>query len=181
MAYLTESRLLNAYGRSTQSLFSIRKSFSANKLPDATIFLSHCHLDKELIIGFIQELKELGIFVYVDWNDGEMPDYTNRKTTLKIKERIKQNDLFMIFATENAMISRWVPWEIGVADQAKSYNKIFVIPIKRDGVWYSGNEYLQLYNNIILSDDNDLAAFKPRQEEGILFESVIKVKGYIYG
>jgi hypothetical protein len=159
----------------------MHKSFSANRNPDATIFLSHSHLDKELIKGFIQELKDLGIYVYVDWNDGEMPDHTNRKTALKIKERIKQNDLFMIFATENAMESRWVPWEIGVADQAKSYNKIFVIPIIRDGIGYSGNEYLQLYNNIILSDDNDLAAFKPNQERGILFESVIKGKGYIYG
>jgi len=177
MAYLTESMLLNSYRRSAQSITSMHKSFSANISHDTTIFLSHSHLDKVLIIGFIQELKESGINVYVDWNDSEIPDRTNRTTAIRIKERIKQNDLFMIFATENALKSRWVPWEIGVADQAKPYDKIFVIPIMRDGTGYSGNEYLQLYNKIIISDNtNKLATFKPRQEKGILFESVIKKK-----
>jgi hypothetical protein len=181
MAYLTESRLRNYYRQSSQFLSTMNESFSGIVPPEATIFLSHSHLDRELIMGFIQEVEELGIYVYVDWNDGEMPDRTDRDTALRIKERIKQNDLFMVFATENALNSRWVPWEIGVADQAKLYDKIFVIPIIKDGTKYSGNEYLQLYNKIILSNDNDLAAFRPRQEKGILFESVIKKKGYIYG
>jgi len=181
MAYLTESMLLNSYRRSTQSITSMHKSFSANIPPDATIFLSHSHLDKVLIIGFIQELEESGINVYVDWNDIEIPDRTNRTTAIRIKERIKQNDLFMIFATENALKSRWVPWEIGVADQAKPYNKIFVIPVIRDNIEYSGNEYLQLYNEISISDTNYFAAFNPKQTKGILLKSVIKKKGYIYG
>jgi hypothetical protein len=180
MAYLTESRLRNAYRRSMRSIESSHKAFSARSIPDASIFLSHSHLDQDLIKGFIQELDEIGISVYVDWNDNEMPDHTNRKTAEKIKQRIVQNDLFMIFATENAMRSRWVPWEIGVADQAKQYEKIFVIPISKDGTKYSGNEYLQLYNKIIISDENTLAAFKPRLQEGILLKSVIGGKGY-YG
>jgi len=172
MAYLTESRLREAYRRSSQSIESMHKSFSAGRKPDATVFLSHSHLDRDLIIGFIQEMKEIGLYVYVDWNDGSMPDHTNRETADKIKKRIIKTDLFMVFATENAMKSRWVPWEIGVADQAKP-EKIFVIPVSKDGYGFSGNEYLQLYKRVEIAEGGSLAAFKPGLQRGRLLESVI--------
>jgi len=173
MPYLTESRLRNSYQRSirtTDSITSMHKSFS--RLNQTTIFLSHSHLDKELIKGFIRELAELKIYVYVDWNDDNMPDRTNRKTAEIIKKRILQNQLFIVFATENALKSRWVPWEIGIADQAKDISQIFIMPIINYNI-FNGNEYLQLYNRIIISDDGSLAAFKPNNTSGYSLQHII--------
>jgi len=180
MAYLTEARLRSTYQRSintSDAILSMNKSFS--KLNITTMFLSHSHLDKDLVKGFIRELADLNIVVYVDWNDSNMPDRTSRETAEKIKNRIKQNQLFVVFATENALASRWVPWEIGIADQAKSLNQIFIMPITKNNN-FNGNEYLQLYNRIELSNSGSYAVFKPNEINGFLLKSIIST-GRLYG
>jgi len=119
---------------------------------EVTVFLSHSHKDKELVEGFIQVLAERGISVYVDWNDTEMPRITNGETARKIKEKIKELDLFMLLATENALSSRWCPWELGVADSSKDWNKILIIPVADKSGKFKGNEYLRIYRHL----DKDL-------------------------
>ena len=52
-------------------------------------------------------------------------------------------------ATENAMVSWWVPCEICVADQIKTVNKIAIVFIVRNNnTELKGNEYLKLYRCI---------------------------------
>jgi hypothetical protein len=71
--YLSESYLKQAAGRFASS--AERKSMiqSHAKAASVTIFLSHSHLDRELVKGFIQILAEKRVSVYVDWNDSSMP------------------------------------------------------------------------------------------------------------
>jgi len=93
------------------------ESFSSARL---SIFLSHSHLDKKIVLGWIRDLAALGVDMYVDWNDSSMPRETNRETADKIKQRIDDVDLFVVLATNAALESKWVSWEIGIADKERS-------------------------------------------------------------
>lgn len=91
--------------------------------------------------------------IYIDWKDASMPPDVNRETANKIKDKIKSCDLFLILATMNALNSKWVPWEIGIADQCKAPTSILIIPVAFDNGHYEGNEYMQLYHHIEISDN----------------------------
>lgn len=87
---------------------------------------------------------------------------------MKIKERIKQANLFLFLATKDSTASRWCPWEIGYADGVKSLSDIFIVPTRDDDGTSRGNEYLQLYKKIDLSAEGRLAGWEPGATRGVL-------------
>ena len=88
----------------------------------------------------------MGISVYVDWQDSEMPKNTNGTTAKKIKEKIRQCDKFVLLATEQAIQSKWCNWELGYGDSQKYFKDIAVMPITNsEGGNFSGSEYLAIY------------------------------------
>jgi hypothetical protein len=50
---------------------------------ELTVFLCHSHHDRVLVEGLIGLLDNIGIKIYVDWNDKSMPRVTNRETAEK--------------------------------------------------------------------------------------------------
>jgi hypothetical protein len=129
MAYFTEQQLerfADSYElekRASQFLNESRASASVS------IFLSHSHKDRKKAKGLIRHLAGLGVEVYVDWNDSDVPRDTNRETAEKIKAKISDNTIFLVLATRNALESKWVPWEIGVADKTKGEARVLIIPV----------------------------------------------------
>jgi len=111
-----------------------------------SIFLSHSHKDKDLVRGFASILQYADI--YIDWKDDTLPDEPNKETAERIKERIKESDLFILLATDNALSSTWCSWEIGIADGIKGYEYILIVPVTDDSGNFRGNEYLQIYKRI---------------------------------
>ena len=88
-----------------------------------------------------------------------MPEKPTRETAIKIQQKIKELDWFLFLATPNSVSSKWCPWEIGFADNAKPHSSILIIPTTdRAGGWY-GNEYLQLYRRIDTNQSGILMAF----------------------
>lgn len=113
---------------------------------EISVFLSHKHDETEIIEQAIALFKKLGINVYVDWLDLEMPKNTNGTTAKKIKERIRQCDKFVLLATEQAIQSKWCNWELGYGDSQKYFKHIAVMPITNsEGGTFSGSEYLAIY------------------------------------
>lgn len=147
MPFLTESQLRPS--ATLQKSAKVRTNIKASRyLADVTIFLSHSHKDRRIAEGLIEQLGELGISLYVDWNDTEMPRVTDRTTADRIKGRIRENEWFMLLATNNAIKSKWVPWETGIADQARTERRVLVIPVADATGKFEGSEYLQLYPRI---------------------------------
>jgi hypothetical protein len=174
MAYLTENQLRDyATGlRGASTTFSNVKT--AGVLAQVTIFLSHSSKDRQLAQGLVFYLGSLGITVYVDWNDSDMPRVTNRETAEKLKVKIRENSLFMILTTQNALGSKWVPWEVGIADQCKGEQAMLLIPVADASGRFEGNEYLQLYRHVEAAAAGGFGVFPPGQTSGVLLENHVR-------
>ncbi len=134
-------------------------------------FLCHSHKDAQLAEGLIALLAQHGWRLYVDWKDAEMPEKPNRETAERIQSRIIECNYFLFLATMNSAQSRWCPWEIGYADGKKTLDDIFVVPT-RDSFATYGSEYLDLYRHVDFSATRKLGAWRPKQTQGILVESL---------
>ena len=139
------------------------------------IFLSHSHKDAKEVKGLIRHFAQFGIRIYVDWNDSNMPRETNRHTADLIKTRIAQISIFIVLATPNALASRRVPWEVGIADKTKGERKVLIVPVADSSGRFDGNEYLQLYRRVIIADDGRTAVFEPNQTtNGVYLENYLQ-------
>ncbi|MEH6498290.1 MAG: toll/interleukin-1 receptor domain-containing protein [Pseudoalteromonas distincta] len=114
-------------------------------------FLSHSSKDHELLEGAMEVLHNHGARVYIDEIDPEMPSHTSAETAALLKQRISQTRRFVLLTTENSKDSRWVPWELGIADGEKGLVNIALFPASDstyDDNWTSW-EYLGLYHRIV--------------------------------
>lgn len=148
MAIIRQQQLLK-YAMAVEFSEAAKRSIkTASSAFAKTIFLSHSHHDKLLVEGLKNLLASVGVELYIDWLDDNMPAVTSRETAEKLKSRIKSCNLFMLLATANALNSKWVPWEIGVADGVKSLAQIILVPVADDTGRFPGSEYLQIYNKL---------------------------------
>lgn len=166
MSFFTEGQLRSFATSSALNESSGRFVKAFESLARVSIFLSHSHDDKELARGLKNHLASFGINLYIDWEDTDMPEITSRETAEKIKARIGKMQIFLLLATERALKSRWVPWEVGVADTLKRPDNILVVPVADSTGKFSGNEYLQLYKRLIIADNNQSAIFQPNKTTG---------------
>ena len=116
-----------------------------------TVFLAHSSEDTEYLPAVISVLKNNGGEVYVDKGDQRLPQNTNRKTAEILRGTIKTCRRFVMFVTPNSKDSRWVPWELGLADGEKGEYPVALFPAattKGDQFW-AEQEYLQLYSVIV--------------------------------
>lgn len=139
-----------------------RKSLhEARQENSRTAFLCHSHRDADLAKGLQEFLRSKGWDVYIDWEDATMPDRPDQATAKKIREKIRDLEMFFFLATENSMASRWCPWEIGYADGVKTLDRILVLPtVDGRGNTY-GNEYLQLYRHLDIAQGGGIGHFGP--------------------
>jgi hypothetical protein len=129
---------------------AVRKTASTRSLEGST-FLSHSTKDDDLVVGATIVLENHGGKVYTDKIDPEMPPYTSDETAKLLKSRIRQTHRFVLLTSKNSKDSRWVPWELGVADGYKGMAEIAIFPSADDATdmaWASW-EYLGLYRRIV--------------------------------
>ncbi|AKK01413.1 hypothetical protein VM99_26395 [Pseudomonas chlororaphis] len=147
---VTTEELRNISANSSQATRDhVFKSLAASA--SMSTFLSHSSKDKEVLPGAIQVLQNHGASVYIDEIDPEMPPYTSEETAALLKQRIAQTKRFVLLTTKNSKESRWVPWELGIADGAKGLSKIAIFPASDsayDDSWVSW-EYLGLYQRVV--------------------------------
>lgn len=124
------------------------------------VFISHKHSDlAELkhLIGFLEE--QFNIIAYIDSWDSNMPTKTCADTAVRIKNKIRECDRFILFATDDAIESKWCNWELGYGDAKKFVDKqIAIFPIKDETTErsdYKGSEYMQMYPRIYFSDGTE--------------------------
>lgn len=118
-----------------------------------SVFLSHKHTDRTLMLQVKAMLERLGIRVYIDWLDEGMTSATSGKTAEILKDKIHKYDKFILVATNDAIASKWCNWELGLGDAAKyAKGKIAILPVKQGDRTWDGSEYLQIYPTIEYED-----------------------------
>lgn len=168
MAFLSRDQLRTYGTRATaaQKLAARQKLGTKTASVRATVFLSHSHDEAELIEPFLLMLNEEGVLVYVDWKDPTMPPMTTPETAVRLKDRIKLCRKFMILATNKALDSKWVPWELGIADAQNGIGNVAVIPVEDRGSTWKGSEYIGIYGRVEPASNGKLAVFEPGKQQG---------------
>lgn len=165
MAFFTRSELRKVPFYQTEAARTARyhtKSASVREY----IFLSHSHEDEDIVNQAVEILGDQGVTVYVDWKDSTMPSVTSPETALRIKQKIAGCNKFVLLATNNALASRWVPWELGVADSKNSADNVIIMPVRDPPQAWTGNEYIGIYQTLEKDDSGNLAVFPPGSNTG---------------
>ncbi|MFA7123300.1 MAG: toll/interleukin-1 receptor domain-containing protein [Candidatus Delongbacteria bacterium] len=119
------------------------------------VFLSHSSDDMDSVPSVISFLESFGVNVYIDKKDNSLPKITSIETAKILKERIHNCNKFIVLVSENSKDSRWVPWELGLADENKSVRNIALMPLinSSSDLFYTQTwaeqEYLGIYHRIV--------------------------------
>lgn len=115
------------------------------------VFLSHSTADDRLVLGIIRFFQSFGAAVYVDDFDKRLPNQPDASTAKILKDEIKQCPRFVVLATPNSNTSRWIPWELGLADGFRGIPPNAIIPVTPEGDFqkWLRTEYYNLYPKIV--------------------------------
>lgn len=134
---------------------SFRKSisFSFDHTCQYDLFISHSFLDAEMIEGLYILFQKAGYKVYIDWIDDAGLDRSRvtKETARLIKSRLKNCKALAYISTKNTTLSKWCPWELGVADGL--HNRVCILPIMNST--FKGQEYLSLYSYLDYCETSD--------------------------
>ncbi len=127
----------------------VSKAFSESS--EKNTFLSYSSKDFKLLPGVISVLNNNGAKVYIDKMDEQLPKEPDENTGVVLKKRILECNKFVLFPTNNSENSRWVPWELGLADGSIRKRNVALFPSseKEYEMKWTEIEYLGLYERII--------------------------------
>ena len=147
-ATFTDMRKINANmgGQSRALVENFAKTASAKDT-----FLSHSSKDAEFLPAVIKVLQDHGASVYCDLEDSSLPGEPNPDTAQIIQTMITRCKRLVVFITPNSKDSKWVPWELGIADATHGGQQVALFPVAANSyeqVW-AQQEYLGLYSHIV--------------------------------
>jgi hypothetical protein len=123
-----------------------------------TVFLSHSSKDKDYLPAVISILENHGGRVYVDNEDDRLPNTPNRETAEILRGTVRTCRRFVLFVTTNSKDSRWIPWELGLADGEKRQYPVALFPTgdNSDDQTWAETEYLGMYQRIVWGKIKDV-------------------------
>jgi len=144
--YARRSRSLPNENRSSRAFLKVE---AAKKDHDTKIFLSHSSKESdEAIEGTLSFFKiEFNAKVFVDRKDANLSGIPSTEAAPYLKENIIKIPKFVIMMSPDTYSSKWIPWELGLADGSKGYDKIALYFVNQDGTdnIASKQEYFGLY------------------------------------
>lgn len=124
---------------------------ASGRSPEGATFLSHSSADADRLPYVISILERHGAVVYVDKKDHTLPAVTSRETASQLKRRIMLSSKFVLLTSPTSKDSRWMPWELGVADGYKGGGKVAILPSPEHAheQRWADQEYLGVYDRIV--------------------------------
>lgn len=118
------------------------------------IFISHSYIDKPTALEVATMFNNLGYESYIDWQDQSLPyrEDVSPDTAEVLRNNIKFSCALIYVASQGSSDSKWMPWELGLADGMKRNTAIMPLVYTEDDKLEDGREYLGLYPEIITSD-----------------------------
>ena len=143
----------------------------ASTLSGKTVFLSHSSADDKFIPSVLRFFNRFEAPAYADDFDKRLPKPPTTATALTLKNEIKQCPRFVVLVSPNCRNSRWIPWELGLADGFKGIPPIALLPVTQEGIeeGWTKDEYFNLYPRIYCdgasSIDDSWKVLDPRDQK----------------
>lgn len=148
MAYLSPTFLqkYDVTNFSNRGYIAEAKSASAK----SSVFLSHSSADDEHVGRIVLFFREFDAIVYADDFDTTLPDPPNVTTAATLRKRISDTQRFVVLVSPNSRTSRWIPWELGIADSQKGVARVAILPVTQSGTEeaWTVEKYFGLYPRI---------------------------------
>lgn len=148
--YVTRDQLIEI-GRVNLTEGRLKVTRAENRNPNGSTFLSHSSKDDEVMPAVVTILENHGARVYLDKKDHTLSTKPVREIATSLRNNISAASKFVIFASDNIKSSRWVPWELGLADGFKRSQNVAVFPApanQYDTEW-TEQEYLGVYDRVV--------------------------------
>jgi len=150
MAYLTFEKLKNLGGQPSQitKAFSLNESFGQVPSTAKRVFLSYRRKDVNYVKPIVSLLKSLGVIVYIDYLDDNLPNPPDHTTASILRASLMKCQKFILLATPNSNQSNWMPWELGLGDGFTGYDNTIIFPlVENEDIW-SEREYYKIYGYV---------------------------------
>jgi hypothetical protein len=117
-----------------------------------SMFLSHKTQDDNLVAGAVLVLEENGGSVYVDHKDPLLAGSQGVAVAAHLRMTIGWCAKLVMLATPLSAHSKWIPWELGIADGQKRDRNVALFPVSTSStdMGWAEQEYLGLYQRIAL-------------------------------
>jgi hypothetical protein len=146
MAIATFDELRHVARYDAEDRFRVAKSIGGKNL-----FLSHSLSDLQHVKFAVDLLEQNGAKVYVDVRDASVANVSAAEAAKRLRSAIRETKRLVVVATENTHTSRWIPWEMGLADAATGQDRIALLPLRATSsaseLW-ARQEYFELYARI---------------------------------
>jgi TIR domain len=124
----------------------------AKSIDGKNVFLSHSQSDLRPAEFAVDILEQHGASVYIDVRDAVVASASSdREIAMRLRKAIQQTRRLAVLVTENTSTSRWIPWEMGVADGIGGPGRVALFPFRRDAnapsLW-AEQEYFELYARV---------------------------------
>jgi hypothetical protein len=139
-------------------------------------FLAHSSDDIDLVQRIIVYFRACGAKPYIDKDDMELPINTSSKTASTLIHNIEACSKFVVVVTDKSINSKWVPWELGVANSQKAYKDVAILPIDSlivNGNW-KNNEYLGIYQQI-REKNGELIVYNPEDKTTLCIHEWLRI------
>lgn len=124
----------------------------ARNRPTTGVFLSHSQHDEDELARAEGVLTSHGATVYIDKLDPATK--TNVEIASHLRMVISGCTRLVAVGSKNLASSRWIPWELGMADGMKGLQYVAIFPIDQSATLAASieQEYLQNYPQVMLDE-----------------------------
>lgn len=121
-----------------------------NRSPAGATFLSHSSEDNDVMPAVVAILEGEGATVYLDNQDDRLKGKDVKDIASSLRTTINSSKKFILFASPNVKNSKWVPWELGLADGYKGSRNVALFPSPNNAYErsWAEQEYLGIYDRI---------------------------------
>ena len=123
----------------------------AKSLTQKNLFLSHSLLDVKHARWALGILEQSGARVYLDIRDSSLTSMNVTDIAARLRGVIRECKRLVTLVTENTQTSKWIPWEMGLADAVATEERVALFPLRPNasaGELWAKQEYFGLYPRI---------------------------------
>jgi hypothetical protein len=135
----------------------------SKSLSSKNLFLSHSLADAKHARWALGILEQQGARVYLDIRDASLGTMSVTDIASRLRSVIRECKRLVTLVTENTQTSRWIPWEMGLADAVASEERVALFPLRSsshaDQLW-ARQEYFGLYARIEREYTNTESRYK---------------------